>query len=214
MSRRSKRRKKQKKLINYLIIFMALSVMLFLGIEEYKDSKIKKQVDNKNMQYTAQDISTTYNNKEQKKEKTKNYPKEEIPKEYKGYTIVAKLEIPKIGLETYILSTYSEKSLNVSVTKFWGSAPNKEGNFCVAGHNVKNKNMFYNLRDLKITDTFWIIDNEIGKVEYEIYDIYTVEPEDVKCLSQETDGRLEVTLITCTNDSTRRIIVKAKEREV
>ena len=46
------------------------------------------------------------------------------------------------------------------------------------------------------------------------YDIYTVEPEDVKCLSQETEGNLEVTLITCTNDSKRRIIVKAKELEV
>lgn len=211
MSRRSKKRKR---LINYFIISMALTVMIFLGIEEYKDSKIKKQMANKNIEYTAQDISTKYKEEEQKKEEIKNYPKEKIPKEYKGYDIAAKLEIPKIELETYILKTYSEKSLNISVTKFWGAEPNKEGNFCIAGHNVKNKNMFYNLRDLKIEDTLWIIDNKIGRVEYEIYDIYTVEPEDTKCLSQETNGRLEATLITCTNDSKRRIIVKAKERKV
>lgn len=208
MSRR--RRRKQKRLINFFIVTMVLSIMVFLGIQEYKDNTIKKQVADKDMKYTAQDISTTYKNEEE----TKTYPKEEIPKEYKGYNIIAKLEIPKIQLETYILSKYSEKSLNISVTKFWGSDPNKKGNFCIAGHNVKNKNMFYDLRELKITDTFWITDNEVGKVEYEIYDIYTVEPDDVKCLSQETEGRLEVTLITCTNDSKRRIIVKAKEREV
>ncbi len=204
MSRRSRRKKK--KIINYLIVFITLSIILFLGIEEYKDSKIKKYIANKNKQYTAQDISTI-----NKKEETKKYPKEEIPKEYKGYEVAAKLEIPKIQLEAYVLSTYSEKSLNITATKFWGAEPNKEGNFCIAGHNVKN--MFYNLRDLKISDTFWIIDNEVGKVEYEIYSIYTVIPEDIKCLSQETNGRLEATLITCTNDSKRRIIVKAKEKE-
>ncbi|MCI8620425.1 MAG: sortase [Clostridia bacterium] len=208
MSRRDIRRKKQKRLINYLIVFIVISIILFLGIEEYKDNKIKKQIANKEMQYSAQDMNATY----KKEEETKKYPKEEIPKEYKGYKIIAKLEIPKIELETFILSEYSEKALNVSVTKFWGADPNKQGNFCIAGHNVKIKNMFYNLRDLKIADTFWIIDNEVGRVEYEIYDIYRVEPEDVKCLSQETEGRLEATLITCTNDSKGRIIVKAKEK--
>lgn len=89
----------------------------------------------------------------------------------------------------------------------------KSGNFCVAGHNVQKKNMFYNLRDLEIGDVMYLSDNEVGRLEYEIYDIYTVEPENVECLSQETEGRREITLITCTNDSKKRIIVKAKEKE-
>ena len=46
--------------------------------------------------------------------------------------------------------------------------------------------MFHNLRNLEAEDNLWIIDKDIGRVEYEIYDIYTVPPEDVKCLSQET----------------------------
>lgn len=73
--------------------------------------------------------------------------------------------------------------------------------------------MFYNLRDLEIGDALYLSDNEVGKVEYEVYDIYSVAPEDVSCLSQETEGRREITLITCTNDSKKRIIVKAKEKE-
>ena len=73
--------------------------------------------------------------------------------------------------------------------------------------------MFYNLRDLEIGDMMYLSDNEVGRLEYEIYDIYMVEPEDVSCLSQETEGRREITLITCTNDSKKRIIVKAKEKE-
>ena len=86
------------------------------------------------------------------------------------------------------------------------------GNFCVAGHNFKNKNMFHDLKDLQIGDNLFVIDNNIGKVEYEIYNIYKVLPEDVSCLSQETNGEKHITLITCTNNSKERIIVKAKEK--
>ncbi len=56
MSRRTKR--KQKKIINYLIVGTSLSIMLAFGIEEYKDKKIRQQ-ENKNIPYTVQNISTT-----------------------------------------------------------------------------------------------------------------------------------------------------------
>ncbi len=199
---------------NYIIIGAILSIMIWLGIEEYKDRKIKKE----EKSYQAQNISAVYHsNKEeeqQKQEKEKEESeintKEEIIKQYKGYPVVAKLEIPEIELETYILEKYSIHALNVSVTKFWGAEPNQIGNFCVAGHNFQNKNMFRNLKKLKVGNRLFITDNKIGKVEYEIYDVYKVKPEDVSCLTQETNGKREVTLITCTNDSELRIIVKAR----
>ena len=163
----------------------------------------------KYQEYNLQSVST----KDYAKEETKNYPKEEVIEEYKGYQVIAKLEIPTINLETYILQKYSEETLNISVTKFWGANPNTAGNFCIAGHNFKNENMFRNLKKLKIGDRLFISDNKVGKVEYEIYDLYKVIPEDVSCLSQETNGKKEVTLITCTTDSKERIIVKALEIE-
>ncbi len=201
--------KNQKKLINYLIVGAVISILLGVGVQEYKDNQIKKQESNNTKGYVAQNISTLYepqkeetaeknkeNNGQKENKTTKNelegeakYPKEEIPKEYKGYNVTAKLEIPKINLETYILSTYSKNSLNISVTKFWGADPNEKGNFCVAGHNFQNKNMFHNLRKLEKKDRLWITDHEVGKIEYEIYNIYMVEPEDVTCLSQETNRK-------------------------
>lgn len=205
MSRRAKR--KRRNFVNYIIVGTSLGVMLVFGMEEYEDKKVRKQEDN--VSYRAENVSMIY----EQKEEVKEYPKEEVSKEYKGYSVSGKLEIPKIDLQTYILSMYSEEALNVSVTKFWGAEPNEKGNLCVAGHNAPNKNMFRNLRKLDVGECLWVIDNEVGKVEYEIYDIYTVEPENVDCLSQETDGRREITLITCTNDSKKRIIVKAKEKE-
>lgn len=196
--------------------------MLWFAVEEYKDIQIKKQEIARKTLYDTQNISTSQEEQNEKKENetnqiltgiAKEYPKEEIIEEYRGYAVSAKLEIPKINLETYILKQYSKNALNVSVTKFWGADPNQVGNFCVAGHNFQNKNMFHNLRNLEIGNQLSISDSSIGKVEYEIYDIYRVEPEDVSCLSQKTNGKREVTLITCTTDSEKRIIVKAREIE-
>ena len=211
------KRKKQKKIINYIVIASTLGIMIWFSVQEYKDIQIKKQkMAQTESPYQTQNISTQNDEKQEKEVITgiaKEYPKEEIPKQYKGYAVAAKLEIPEIKLQTYILKQYSKNALNVSVTKFWGADPNQIGNFCVAGHNFQNKNMFHNLRNLEIGNRLSISDESIGKVEYEIYDIYRVQPEDVNCLSQETNGKREVTLITCTTDSEKRIIVKAKEIE-
>lgn len=144
---------------------------------------------------------------------TKQYEKEDIITEYKGYIVSSKLTIPAISLETYILQNYSVNALRVSVTKFWGVDANQIGNFCVAGHNFKNKNMFSNLKKLNIGDRLFISDNEIGKIEYEIYDKFIVFPHETDCLNPETNGKREVTLITCTIDSKQRIIIKAREVE-
>ena len=72
--------------------------------------------------------------------------------------------------------------------------------------------MFHDLKKLQIGDNLFIIDNEIGKVEYEIFEIYKVLPEDVSPLDAVTTNEREVTLITCTSDSKERIIIKAKEK--
>ena len=200
---------KKSKLIKYIIVIIIFLILSWVGFNEYTRIQINKR---KSQYITDKVYSVTKTEgKNEVDSNEKIYFKEEIVKEYKGFDVIAKLEIPKIKLETYILKNFSEASLNVSVTKFWGSNPNQIGNMCVAGHNFKNKNMFRNLKNLKIGDTFTISDNDIGKIEYKIYDIYRVKPEDVSCLSQDTNNKKEVTLITCTSNSKERIIVKARE---
>lgn len=199
--------KTKKILVNMFFIIIILSMLIWFGIEDYKE----KRLNNEN--YKVQNVSTNVDETYEKLENEKQYEKEEVETNYKGYNVIAKLEIPKIDLQTYILEKFSNETLNISVVKFWGTNPNTAGNFCIAGHNFRNNNMFHDLKDLNDGDNFFIINNEIGKVEYEIYKIYKVLPEDVSCLSQETNGKKEVTLITCTNDSKERIIVKAREKE-
>ena len=201
---KKRKTKKSRTIINFILVILIFGIITYLRIETNSEKNIK-QANN----YEVKNVVTSTNNI---KENEKVYSKEEVIKEYKGYEVDSKLEIPKIELETYVLKEFSKEALNVSVTKFWGCKPNVTGNYCIAGHNFKNKNMFHDLKKLEKQDNLFIIDNKVGKVEYEIYDIYKVLPEDTSCLEQETNGKKEVTLITCTSDSEERIIVKATEK--
>ena len=201
---KKRKTKKSRTIINFILVILIFGIITYLRIETNSEKNIK-QANN----YEVKNVVTSTNNI---KENEKVYPKEEVIKEYKGYEVDSKLEIPKIELETYILKDFSKETLNISVTKFWGCKPNTIGNYCIAGHNFKNKNMFHDLKKLEKQDNLFIIDNKVGKVEYEVYDVYKVFPEDTSCLEQETNGKKEVTLITCTSDSEERIIIKAVEK--
>lgn len=213
---------KKRIIVNCFFIGAVLVIILWLVVQSIRDSKLERNNMQRFSKYDSQSLDTTYNQNNKEKQENlnneiikKEYPKEEIITKYREYDVAAKLEIPEINLETYILEKCTEDSLNKSVAKFWGADPNKIGNLCIAGHNApRNTNMFYNLKKLKIGNTLTISDNTIGKIEYEIYNIYNVLPEDVSPLSQETNGKREVTLITCTNDSKQRTIIKAKEQKL
>ena len=197
-----------------IIIIILVNTIFIIMLYNFLLIKYKKQKQEVADNYTAESLASDQNETitvpvERKQEKT--YPKEEIIKEYNGYEVCARLQIPKIELETYVLKEYSTQALNVSVTKFWGADPNQIGNCCIAGHNFVRKNMFRNLKKLEVGDKIIVTDNSVGIIEYEIYDIFQVYPKNVDCLDQETNGKREITLITCTSDSKKRIIVKARE---
>lgn len=213
-------KKTKKRIVNLFFILIFLGILSFFIKERNIENKIienKLRESNYNIENVSSDISKedgkNITNSTNNINSTKQYEKENIIEEYKGYDVIAKLEIPKINLETYVLKTYSEEALKISVVKFWGADPNREGNFCIAGHNFKNNNMFKNLKKLEIGDNLFVIDEKQGRIEYEVFDVYKVLPENVECLSQETNGEKQVTLITCTNDSKERIIIKARERD-
>ena len=214
------RTKDRKKYIFILTFIIAVLIVLIILINKVNLKKVNianndierkietTLVNTKN----AEKEEMSKENSEQKSAETIETENEEVISEYKGYPVIAKLEIPKIELETYVISEYSEKALGVSVTKFYGGNPNEVGNFCIAGHNYITKNMFHDIKKLSNKDEIILTDLKGNSIEYEVYLIETVEPSETKCLSQKTNGRVELTLITCTTDSSKRIIVKAVER--
>lgn len=129
----------------------------------------------------------------------------------KTYTTVGTISIPAIDVNYPILSETTDSLLKVSVCKFWGSEPNEVGNLCIAGHNYRNKKFFSKVLNLVVGDKIEITDLSGRTLKYSIFDKYTVDPADVSCTSQLTNGKKIVTLITCTNDNKQRVVVKAQE---
>lgn len=200
------------KVLKYLIIILILSILFFILFNIRKEDVIKESTTTeKIVSKTNINVQKNFIEEEQSTTNEQTVEKEYIETEFKGYKVSAKLYIPKINLETYVLEQYSKQALLTSVTKFYGGEPNKVGNFCIAGHNYGTPNMFQNLKNLNINDEILLIDTNGNKMKYIIYDIYKVLPNQTQCLSQQTNGQVELTLITCTLDSEKRIIIKARK---
>lgn len=127
------------------------------------------------------------------------------------YTTEAILTIPSLGINYPVLSETSEELLKISLNKYWGNGPNKVGNYCIVGHNYASGKMFGKLDQIQIGDTATLKDMNGTEVIYEVYDKYIVNPTDVSCTSQLTQGRREMTLITCKTYGTQRLVVKCRE---
>lgn len=127
------------------------------------------------------------------------------------YYTVASIDIQKIDVHYPILNLTTDELLKISPTKFHGPEPNEVGNFCIVGHNYRNKKFFSKVPQLEDGDIIQITDLKGRTIDYAVYDKYVVDPSDVACTSQRTNGMREITLITCTNDSKQRVIVKARE---
>ena len=134
----------------------------------------------------------------------------------KTYTTVAVINIPKLDITYPIIYSEdtsektTEELLKISITKYWGPEANKPGNFCMVGHNYHNKRFFSNISKLNNGDKIYITDKNNKTLEYKVYNNYVIEPTDLKCTSQLTNGNTDITLITCTISGKQRTVIKAR----
>ena len=119
------------------------------------------------------------------------------------------IEINSININYPILSDYSEELLKISPCRFYGPMPNEVGNLCIAGHNYNSYKFFSKLKNLKIGDKINIYDLAGNKLIYSIYKTYETDYNDLTCTNQDTNGKKEITLITCNNIKNKRRVVKA-----
>lgn len=131
--------------------------------------------------------------------------------EIDGYKVLGIIRIPKIDLEYPILNETTNVSMKKSITKFWGPELNEIGNLTLAGHNNRDGTMFGKVKKLEIGDIIEIQDLYKNTVQYQIFDMYVIEPNDVSCVKSVDPNAKEVTLITCTNGNKNRLITKARE---
>lgn len=86
----------------------------------------------------------------------------------------------------------------------------KYGNLVIVGHNYKNGKFFGNLKNLTIGDNIFLLSSKGNAQMYKVYNMYVVNETDMSCTSQETNGKIELTLITCDNDNSKRLVVKCR----
>lgn len=131
------------------------------------------------------------------------------------YYTIGKINIPSINCNYPILTSETESFdtlLKIAPVKFYGANPNEIGNLCIVGHNYRNSQFFSKVPQLENGDIIEITDTFGETIKYEVYDKYITVNTDTSCISQLTEGKREITLITCTDENDEnRVIIKARE---
>ena len=191
-----------KKVINILIVILILAAIIVLAFIIYRYSQYQK-----NSEEAVEVVA-----KIEKEFETTSETKKKVEAEYKGYKVVGIIEIPKINIKYPILNQTNDESMQYSITKFAGGEVNSIGNFVVAGHNYLDGSMFGKVKQLEIGDEIKLTDLYNNTLTYEVFDIFSVDPNDTSILESVDDNAREVTLITCTKGHVERLITKAREK--
>lgn len=126
------------------------------------------------------------------------------------FRLAGEINIPKIGINYPIIYETTEEYLKIAPTKLFGPEVNEVGNLCIVGHNYRNAQFFSKLSELEINDRVYLMNVKGEMLTYLVYDKYDVSETDLNCTSQDTNGNIELTLITCTTKKNNRLVVKCK----
>lgn len=192
-----------KKVYNLIIavLIVALIVVVAMIVIRYGGNYLNEK-----------EVSSSLETIEEKLNKEETQQSESLPElEFKGYKVEGIIEIPKINIKYPIIDHTNEETMKVSITKFWGPQANEIGNYTVAGHNNKDGTMFGKTKYLQIGDKIKLTNLKNETIEYEIFKIYSIDPDDVSCVESVENGTREITLITCTNGHKNRLVTKARQ---
>ena len=132
---------------------------------------------------------------------------------YRDYIVEGKIELPTVNLRYPVLEEMKDANeLEVSIVIQYGVGLNKVGNTVLAGHNYWSGLFFGSNKLLNIGDPIYITDTATGqRIEYKIYQKYTTEESDTSYFNRNTDGKREVSLVTCQSNNKYRLVIWARE---
>lgn len=171
------------------------------------DTETNNEIDNNNNtqdnNITNQTINSTYSNNSTSSKK-KTY--------YDNFVMIGYITISKTNVKLPILTEVTPKALDTAVGVLYPSNPklNEPGNVVIVGHNYRNGKFFSNNKKLSIGDKIKIKDETGRELMYTIYNKFETTPEDTSFYARDTQGAIEITLSTCTDDSKARTIILAK----
>ncbi len=193
-----------KKFIN-ILIFLLIFSLYFITFMMIYDNFRERKLDNQE-KYALE----LFENKIEKKEIQKN---QIHTVNYNGYTILGRIEIPKVGINTVILKEQTYAAMNIGAIKTYGVNLNEPGGFVISAHNFRGRTpFFYPVLNLKQGDPIYIYDVKGDKRKYLVDSVSRyVSPNDTSYLSHY-DG-YHLTIVTCENGGKSRIVVKATSNE-
>lgn len=204
-----------------IVIIAIVGLLAFLGYEYYQNYIISQDtseyVDNfqgevGNGDVTEEDNTENTENPFGDIEDPNAIATSSSKRTYKGFGVLGTMEIPATNFKYPVLEKVTKKSIETAVAVLYppGTELNKPGNTVIIGHNYRNGLFFSNNKKLNIGDKIYITDNDGNKITYTIYNKFETTPEETSFYQRDTGGIPEVTLSTCTDDSSARLIICAK----
>ena len=195
---------------NELLIYRILLIILIIVAIIIGGIIFKKQHDDLVYDSENKKIVELFH-KQESKDSEDVEQKKQVDLEYKGHKVIGLIEIPATGIEYPILDKTTKLAMRTSISRFYGGEINEYGNVSLAGHNNYSGTMFGKNKNLKLGDKVLLTDLTGRTIEYKIYEIFVTDPDDTTILETKDETKREVTLITCKNGRSERLIIKARE---
>lgn len=195
--------KKKEMLVYKLLLVILIIVAIVIG-----SIIIHKQYEDRVYDDENKEIVKLFHEQEESQDDKRT---KKVELKYQGYDVIGLIEIPAINLEYPILDKTTKATMRTSISRFSGGDINEVGNVSLAGHNNYSGTMFGKNKNLKLKDKVLLTNLAGVTIEYEIYDIFVTDPDDTSILETKDETKREVTLITCKNGRSERLIIKARE---
>lgn len=187
---------------------------IFIAVTSFAIIQVKNLLNQEKIKNLTEQINVTGGNENNNNIFASLVKEENTPLRVVGNAI-AVLDIPAYSIRGQIVEGTDDETLKNYIGKIQGTANAGEiGNFCLAAHNNIYTEIFRNLHKVQIGDKIRIV-TKTHEYIYTVTSLEVVEPTRTDVLKAGT--KREITLITCTQAATKRVIVKGEltsEREL
>ena len=116
------------------------------------------------------------------------------------------IKIPALRIQAPVLEGTEQSVLREGAGHFSGTGEVGAGNYCIAAHSSTIYKEYFNaLKNVQEGMQIWLYRPDKSFVTYTVSDHFIVEPSETWILDDFGDDR--VTLVTCTDDGTQRLVV-------
>lgn len=198
--------------IGILLLCLGLSILAGFKIKLYSDGKKQEQI-----KANFRALVEAYNERKNwEDEDAEEMLKKELV-EYEALTgeTIALIAIPSIDIDVSVVEGIEKEDIKLNIGHFpqtdmpWVTG----GNFAVAGHSSIVYNCLFNDLHKAKEGMKCTVTTQYGIYDYTITSTRVVDSKDVSILEKDEDGKTLMTMTTCINGGTQRLIVTA-ERDV